>query len=86
MISVPVAAQAPTTQAQVTPKPTRPEDKVICRFVNTTGSRLLGDRTCKTRAQWQADSETAQDIWDHADRHPSGNPVDDSGNLNYKPH
>ena len=59
--TTPAAAGAPTGQAQPGAKPDKPEDKVVCRFVNSTGSRLSRNKECKTRAAWDRESEATQD-------------------------
>jgi hypothetical protein len=66
-LAVPAMAGAPTAPTQTTAS--RPEDKVVCRFVNTTGSRLSREKECKTRADWNRESdETADDIDRQRDR------------------
>jgi hypothetical protein len=85
-VSVPAVADTPSRPTQAAAKPTKPEDKVVCRFVNTTGSRLLGERVCKTRGQWEADADTTRDILENAERHPTGTPVNDSGQIDLGPH
>jgi hypothetical protein len=64
---------------QVTAKADKPEDKVACRTINTTGSRLLGERVCKTRAQWAAESDRTREEFENGPRRPSGDqltPID----------
>jgi hypothetical protein len=57
-----VAADSPSSApSQATAKADRPDDKVICKFVNTTGSRLSRNRLCQTRAQWDQMSHDAID-------------------------
>jgi len=58
-IAAPATAGAPTGQTQTTTA--KPEDKVICRFVNSTGSRLSRQKECHTRAEWDRQSEDTQD-------------------------
>jgi hypothetical protein len=60
-VAAPAAAGAPTAQAQSAAKSDKPEDKIVCRFVNSTGSRLSREKECKTRAQWDHEAEDAQD-------------------------
>jgi hypothetical protein len=60
-IATPATAGAPTGQAQPTVKPERPDEKVVCRFVNSTGSRLSRQKECHTRAEWDRQSEEYQD-------------------------
>lgn len=48
---------APSVQA------TAEEDgksKVVCRYVGSTGSRLSGQRICRTRAQWDEEARRTQ--------------------------
>ena len=61
VVATPAAAGAPTGQDQSAAKPEKPEDKVVCRFVNSTGSRLSRQKECKTRADWDHESEEVQD-------------------------
>lgn len=57
------AAAADAPAAQATARTDKPEDKVVCRFVNSTGSRLSRQKECHTRAEWDRQSEeTADDI------------------------
>lgn len=55
-------------------KPTKGEDKIVCRFINTTGSRILGERVCKTRAEWSADADRTREDFENSPRQPSGDP------------
>jgi hypothetical protein len=81
VLALSIAIGAPTT-AQPLPAPQqtqvaakiKPEDKIVCRFINTTGSRLSGERVCKTRAQWSSDADQARDEFENAPRRPSGDP------------
>ena len=58
-----VAADAPAAQSEAQARTDKPQEKIVCRFVNSTGSRLSRQKECHTRAEWdrQAD-ETADDI------------------------
>jgi hypothetical protein len=71
-VATPAAAGAPPTQAQVAAKPSNPQDKVVCRFINTTGSRLIGERVCKTRAEWEHESDETRNDFEQRDQRPSG--------------
>lgn len=71
--SVPALAQ-PATQPISVSKPAKAGDKVVCRFINTTGSRLSGERVCKTRAQWEAESDRNREDFENAPRQPSADP------------
>jgi hypothetical protein len=85
-LAAPASEAAPAAQAQSNPKPERPQDKIVCKFVNSTGSRLSGTRECRTRAEWERASADAQDDIDHMEKRATGNPVDDSGSLIKGPH
>jgi hypothetical protein len=60
----------PQAATPVTPAPKK--EKKICRTLNTTGSRLGGDRVCKTKAEWDADSEETRQQVERALDQPSG--------------
>ncbi|MCB2107487.1 MAG: hypothetical protein KDE14_07295 [Rhodobacteraceae bacterium] len=36
------------------------EEKLICKRINTTGSRIGGGRICQTKEKWDAESRDAQ--------------------------
>lgn len=59
-IAAPAAAVTPS-QGQPAAKPDKSSDKVVCRFVNSTGSRLSRQKECHTRAEWDRESEDTQD-------------------------
>lgn len=61
-IATPTVAAAGTGQGSSV-KSEKAQDKVVCRFVNSTGSRLSRQKECHTRAEWDRQSEeTADDI------------------------
>lgn len=60
-VATPGIAGAPNGQAQVAVRADKQEDKVVCRFVNSTGSRLSRQKECHTRAEWDRQSEEAAD-------------------------
>ena len=35
-------------------------DKIVCKSIRATGSRLPGERVCKTRKQWEEQARAAQ--------------------------
>lgn len=72
IVAAPANAGSPVGQSPLTAKSTQAEEKVVCRLVNTTGSRLGGERVCKTRAQWNADSDRTREDFENAPRRPSG--------------
>jgi hypothetical protein len=41
-------------------KPAKPQDGLICRQIEETGSRLGGKRVCLTREQWEASRREAR--------------------------
>jgi hypothetical protein len=71
-ISVPAVAGNPAAPAQPGAKADNPDDKIVCRFVNTTGSRLSRDKECKTRAQWNRESDDARDDIEHQAHRATG--------------
>lgn len=64
---------------QQPPKVANGADKVVCRVINVTGSRILGDRVCKTRSAWEADADQNRDDFEHRQQRPSGNPYTPTG-------
>ena len=75
VVSAPGAADAPTGQSQPAAKSDKPEDKVVCRFVNSTGSRLSRQKECRTRAQWDRESEETQDDIERQSARATGDPL-----------
>ena len=61
LVSAPAVAGTPTQQSQSAAKSDKPQDKLVCKFINTTGSRLSRDRVCMTRSQWQAQEDAQAD-------------------------
>jgi hypothetical protein len=74
VVAPPAAAGAPTAQAQPAAKSDKPEDKVVCRFVNSTGSRLSRNKECKTRAEWDHEAEATQDDIEQQSARATGDP------------
>jgi hypothetical protein len=58
LLSLIMLAQVSAQPLAATPPPLDP-NKVICRTIDRTGSRLARDRICMTRAQW--DERTRND-------------------------
>jgi invasion protein IalB len=77
LIAAPAAAADQSAQPQSGAKSARPEDKIICKFINTTGSRLSRDRECKTRAQWEHEADDTRDQIEQQEQRATGDP----GNL-----
>jgi hypothetical protein len=50
------AAPDGKTQSPPTEK-AESSQKIVCKSVDTTGSRLSRSRDCKTRAQWEAEAQ-----------------------------
>jgi hypothetical protein len=76
VVATPAAAGTPAGLAQPTTKLDKPEDKVVCRSVNSTGSRLSRQKECHTRAEWDRLSEEAQDDFaQQSSQRPSGQPT-----------
>src|SRR5829696_3424725 len=59
---------APPTQPTVT-MVSLPGDKLICKYIRTTGSRIEQQKVCGTKSQWEvADRETQQHVRDVQDQ------------------
>ena len=55
---------APPTKPTVTVV-SLPGDKLICKYIKTTGSRIEQQKVCGTKAQWEvADRETQEQVRD----------------------
>ena len=59
-VSVPVLAQ------QASPKNARDPNEIVCERQEEIGSRLGGERVCKTRAQWAEERRAAREDVDKA--------------------
>lgn len=77
-ISAPAMAGNPAAPAQPGAKADNPDNKIVCRFVNTTGSRLSRDKECKTRAQWNHESDDARDQIEQQTQRATGDPSNGS--------
>jgi hypothetical protein len=55
----PTASNPAAQPAPLTPEQIAENSRVVCRKVEQLGSRLRGQRVCRTVAQWRAVSETA---------------------------
>jgi hypothetical protein len=73
LIATPVAAADQSGQSQPAAKAAK-EDKVICKFINSTGSRLSRERECKPRSEWERDADNTRDDLEHERRTPGGSP------------
>lgn len=61
-LTIAALAAASAQGLPATPMPAAAEpNKKVCKTVTITGSRLGGKRTCKTRAQWDAEAKFVQD-------------------------
>ena len=54
--------QAATTPASATPSVAAPSEdsKIICKTINTTGSRVGGKRICASKLEWRRMNEEAE--------------------------
>jgi hypothetical protein len=67
---------APPTQSTVTVV-SLPGDKLICKYIKTTGSRIEQEKVCGTKAQWElADRETQQHVRDVQDQSMNADSAD----------
>ena len=63
LVSAFMAADIATPEpAPAPPTPTR--DRLICRSVERTGTRINGGRLCRTESQWRKDKEDAERVLD----------------------
>jgi hypothetical protein len=68
--------QATAAAPQAASQPNNPSDdaKIVCKTVNTTGSRLGGKRMCNTKKEWRRLNEeaekTAREIQDGHSKQP----------------
>lgn len=65
-------AATPTTQAKPAGKSADKANRLVCKAINTTGSRIMSDRVCKTQREWDTDADAARDDFENAPRRPSG--------------
>jgi hypothetical protein len=75
LFSAPVAAfaatdpaPAPTAASSAGPAPVAksdPDQKMVCKNITSTGSRLGSHRVCMTKAQWVQQSNDARDTMNH---------------------
>ena len=58
---------APTASSEASPQKVQSkDDRMVCRTILPTGSRLGGTRICRTQAEWTAMSRDAADAVSHA--------------------
>jgi hypothetical protein len=74
MLVLASAAADPSAQVEVTAKAAKSEDKVNCKMVYSTGSRLRGNRVCMTRRQWNDLQKETTEQLEHAMERPTGTP------------
>jgi len=80
-IAVPIttiSGQASAMQQGSDTESSSPTDKtaerMICKSIHSTGSRLSTNRVCKTRSEWQRLSEETADALDQVRDRPTGTP------------
>ena len=76
----PTTATAPTTAAAATPAASAPNpaDELICKRVRETGSNI-SRKVCRTRAQIEAESESATDVLERSRRGANGGRLGEGG-------
>jgi hypothetical protein len=55
-----LAADVPPAQPAAEPAPKR--ERIICRRLEQTGTRMGGREVCRTQSQWDYDKTSAQDV------------------------
>ena len=58
--AAPNSTVAPVTATTETSKTLVDDNKIVCRRSESTGSRLGGERVCKTQAEWTNQSRQSQ--------------------------
>lgn len=56
----------PPTASTTADKPQNPDDELICRRAQLTGSLLPGPKICKTRKIWREEQQNAKDLLNNA--------------------
>jgi hypothetical protein len=85
-IAAPAAAGSVGGQSPPSSQPPKAADKVVCRFINTTGSRLHQERECKRQADWDRLSDETMDDLDSERNRATGVPIDPSTGQVTAPH
>lgn len=71
----PPLADTPATGTQpAAAKADKPQEKLVCRFVNSTASRFSRERQCKTREQWEYEEDATHDDLEHGLGRATGDP------------
>jgi hypothetical protein len=55
-----LAADVPPAQPAAEPAPKR--ERMICRRLEQTGTRMSGREVCRTQSQWDYDERSARDV------------------------
>ena len=58
LLAIAIAADPPSAP----PSKDAPKDKMICRHVEETGTRMGGRSICKLESEWRSEEQSAQDI------------------------
>lgn len=61
-----IAVTAPAAASDEKDKETPDSERVVCKTQRSTGSRLQGERVCKTKAQWDQEKAEARQRMDEA--------------------
>lgn len=61
-LSLAMSLSAPTALPQDATPPAQDPNKVICRNIRLTGSRVGGQRVCNTRAEWDRIAREARTL------------------------
>ncbi len=60
-VAVPAAAQAPAAQASAAVQKDKDPNRIICEREEVIGSRLGGQKICKTAHEWQESRQQARE-------------------------
>ena len=80
-IAAPSAATAGDPSQNQTAQNADPSQKVVCKFIDTTGSRLSRNRDCRTRAQWERESQQTGEDVERQRARATGDPLDTTGRV-----
>ena len=62
LASAALAADTPASQPAAEPPVTRKDERMICRRLEQTGTRMSGREVCRTQSQWDYDTNSARDV------------------------
>lgn len=58
LLTAAIATHSPSAEPPIAPK----RERMICRRLEQTGTRMSGREICRTQSQWEYDKSSAQDV------------------------